>query len=404
MKKILILLFSAVMIAAADQVSKIPSKRPPVVKGTKITHAKPGKIAVQWVKTYGNFIRLINMHPVRDGYAFFLKPWKKKHVGSKKERYTLVVVDGKGRRVWETNYEPDKIRYPVDFRILGNNEVYVLGWGGKRLDVWFIEKFVRNRGKGKRVARMQEKYTVPFALLTREGQFVALGHTLREKTIMEGTPIAKKLHGLVVWKVGRNGENGVVKLRRNVTGLLPYSKDSVPKLHFPPCFRYRSTSENGLLIMNNLSLYPLFDKNSVVVRLSPALMQEMTYPESTEAVDIGYDVILAGRTLKRCDERCGKEKWATSCDRECWGLLADRGSVISLKSRGDVFAVNADDGKRLWEASFSKTERYRCDSPIGILKNRGSTNEYIRVALLFHEGRWKFQLLDFKVMKKRGSE
>lgn len=347
----------------------------------------PGyQITVQWIKEFGVSDKLntfINFQPDGNGYGLMYgvlegpkySKYLSDHVNA--FRYIFTYMDLDGQRLWEVEYLPRKIRFVADFKMEKDGKIYVLGWGGKRMDVWYIESFTRADPRGKAVARMLKKNSCPSVLLSEEKEWVALGSPL-----YTGKDSKNKL---MVWRVDKNTRKDTFR-----------ETSELPINHLRPNEIYRASLPQFRAKESRHGGWYLFDHRYEVdkaFRLSPTFLIEHSYGENTgDIVDVKDDIVLSKREndrlwLMRCDERCRHPEWKSDVDKSYSATLTkDGGWIVFALSNGDLGAYRSINGKPVWRTDyFGKSEKYRLDDTLCVLNRPGSTHEYVRVG---YRGEW----------------
>ncbi|WP_456452031.1 hypothetical protein [Hydrogenimonas sp.] len=344
------------------------------------------QITVQWIKEFGvsNKVNsLINLQPYGQGFGLMYSIFegaeysKYVHENVNKFQYEFVYLDLKGRRLWGVEYIPDKIRFVADFKMENDGKIYVLGWGGKRMDVWYIESFSRAHPQGKRVARVLVKdKCVPSALLSFKDRWVALGSPL----------VHAKSSKLRVWTIDKRNHKSTWSETTDYPSFC-LQENEIYNASLPQ-FRIKKSEKNGWYLFNQLCGV------DQAYWISPAFLIEHEIGSPVgDIVDVGDEIIISKGhndeiSLIRCDERCRDPRWETKLNVYAYrSKLARDGSwVVYATSTGEMGALNTTNGKMVWQDDYlGKAKRYKISSIVRLMKKPGAKHEYIRIGYRYPE-------------------
>jgi hypothetical protein len=308
-----------------------------------------------------------------------------------------MVVDRHGKRKWEVVYKPDKIRFVVDFRMLKNGDIYVAGWGGKKLDVWYIERFSRHENHGKQFARKVLKDAVPILLHQRDGKWVIVGFTLLDR----------KEKGIVLWQVGSDGKDRKVEIKACDKVPVESMSELVGRGELPRFASYRVLADGGLLlhIEYEAALGPYYN---ALVKISPALnieesWQKEWYCDMLEKEDAMF--VSTKKRVGRCDDRCYHDLWSVDAARlgirPCGKLLYSGGELVLASDDGNVASLRSRTGKVLRRVTFGKRKPYDVDETLHLLERKGARHEFVRIGYIVQKREnvetRLIQLMDFRI-------
>jgi hypothetical protein len=401
MKKYVIL---GILIGMSVLYAGVAEKGRPHAAPPKIQASSPvAKASVKWVRVFGDSQRrniLVHAQPMGDdlalmyGYRIDTKGTYEKVFKIALYEYVFMVLDKKGKRKWEAIYEPDKIRFVSNFVVTKNGDIYVVGWGGKNLDVWYIERFDRHDHRGKRVARKLMKYAIPAVLLERNGGFVTLGFTLYDR----------KERGIVLWSVGPDGKERKTEIEEWENVPNEFLSGLIGSGKLPIYATYRKSADGGLLLHIEYetsigSFFNIFLKLSPSFNIEETLGKKDWYCDLLEKEDKMYASVRDA--LKGCDHLCYHELWRVDADelgvRPCGKILYGSGRLLLASDDGNVASVRSSNGKVLWHIPFGKRRSYDVDRVKYLFGRKSARNRYVRVGYLV-EKREKEEVRTIQVM------
>lgn len=344
------------------------------------------QITVEWIKEFGVSDKVnsfINLQPYGQGFGLMYSILEGKeyskyvHENINKFQYEFVYFDMKGHRLWGVEYIPDKIRFVADFKMENDGKIYVLGWGGKRMDVWYVESFSRAYPQGKRVARVLIKdKCVPSALISLKEKWVALGSPLMYAK-------SKKFR---VWSIDKRNHKSTLRETSDYP-TFNLSADEIYKASLPQ-FRIKESEKGGWYFFNQLCGV------DDAFWISPAfLIEHRIGSHISDVVDVGDEIIVSKGpheiSLICCDERCRDPRWETKLNAKAYrAKLARDGSwVVYATSKGEMGALSTANGKVIWHDDYlGKAKRYNMSTIIRLMKKPGAKHEYLRIGYRSTEG------------------